>query len=143
MGPGDDLPHVLDRAAAGVQLRSADLQEGGTQDLAVLLRDACPDLDAEHTARVLLSGFNPRSHLQLRSDGWPLEQFRKEHEAAAGDHKVWGVPTFVKDDQSVFVRLMTRPQGDGALAAKTIERVVDLVGGFPELNEFKHTSIPR
>ena len=77
------------------------------------------------------------------ADGWPIEAFRKEHEAAAGDHKVWGVPTFIKDGQSVFVRLMTRPQGDAALATKTIERVVDLVGGFPELNEFKHTSIPR
>ncbi|MEA3077840.1 MAG: hypothetical protein QOF60_2748 [Actinomycetota bacterium] len=76
-------------------------------------------------------------------DGWPLEAFRKEHEAAAGDHKVWGVPTFVKDDQAVFVRLMHRPQGDGDLAVKTIDRVVDLVGGWPELNEFKHTSIPR
>jgi protein-disulfide isomerase-like protein with CxxC motif len=77
------------------------------------------------------------------ADGWPLEQFRKEHEAAAGDHKVWGVPTFIRDDQSVFVRLMTRPQGDAELAKSTIQRVVDLVGGFPELNEFKHTSIPR
>jgi predicted DsbA family dithiol-disulfide isomerase len=77
------------------------------------------------------------------ADGWPLETFRKEHEAAAGDHKVWGVPTFVKGDQSVFVRLMTRPAGDAAVATRTIERVVDLVGGFPELNEFKHTSIPR
>jgi protein-disulfide isomerase-like protein with CxxC motif len=77
------------------------------------------------------------------ADGWPLEQFRKEHEAAAGDHKVWGVPTFIAGDGSVFVRLMTRPQGDGELARKTIERVVDLVTGFPELNEFKHTSIPH
>ncbi|HUP84445.1 MAG TPA: DsbA family protein [Acidimicrobiales bacterium] len=77
------------------------------------------------------------------ADGWPLETFRKEHEAAAGSHKVWGVPTFIKDDQSVFVRLMTRPAGDAALATKTIERVIDLVGGFPGLNEFKHTSIPR
>lgn len=76
-------------------------------------------------------------------DGWPREQFRKEHEAAAGDHKVWGVPTFIAEGQSVFVRLMTRPQGDGELATTTIQRVVDLVGGFPELNEFKHTSIPR
>lgn len=76
-------------------------------------------------------------------DGWPLEQFRKEHEAAAGDHKVWGVPTFIVGDGSVFVRLMTRPQGDAALATTTIQRVVDLVGGFPELNEFKHTSISR
>ena len=77
------------------------------------------------------------------ADGWPLEQFRKEHEAAAGDHKVWGVPTFIVGDGSVFVRLMTRPQGDAALATTTIQRVVDLVGGFPELNEFKHTSISR
>lgn len=77
------------------------------------------------------------------ADGWPLEQFRKEHEAAAGDHQVWGVPTFIVGDSSVFVRLMTRPEGDGALATTTIERVVDLVSGFPELNEFKHTSIPR
>ena len=77
------------------------------------------------------------------ADGWPIEQFRKEHEAAAGDHKVWGVPTFIREGQAVFVRLMTRPQGDAALATKTIDRVVDLLTGFPELNEFKHTSIPR
>ena len=77
------------------------------------------------------------------ADGWPLEQFRKEHEAAAGDHKVWGVPTFIVGDGSVFVRLMTRPQGDAELATTTIQRVVDLVTGFPELNEFKHTSISR
>jgi len=74
-------------------------------------------------------------------DGWPLEAFRKEHEAAAGGHKVWGVPTFISGDHAVFVRLMTRPQGDVALATKTIDHVVSLLNGFPELNEFKHTSI--
>ena len=77
------------------------------------------------------------------ADGWPLETFRKEHEAAASAHAMWGVPTFVKDGQAVFVRLMHRPQGDAELARTTIERVVDLVGGWPELNEFKHTSIAR
>jgi protein-disulfide isomerase-like protein with CxxC motif len=76
-------------------------------------------------------------------EGWPLETFRQEHEAASADHRVWGVPTFIQNDQSVFVRLMTRPAGDGAVATRTIDRVVDLLGGFPELNEFKHTSIPR
>ncbi|HVM07454.1 MAG TPA: DsbA family protein [Acidimicrobiales bacterium] len=76
-------------------------------------------------------------------DGWTLETFRKEHEAAAAEHKVWGVPTFINGGQSVFVRLMNRPRGDSDLAISTIERVVDLVGGWPELNEFKHTSIPR
>jgi len=76
-------------------------------------------------------------------DGWPLESFRKEHEAVAREHNVWGVPTFVKDGQAVFVRLMHRPHGDGDLAIRTIERVLDLVGGWPELNEFKHTSLER
>lgn len=76
-------------------------------------------------------------------EGWPHEQYRKEHTAAEEQHKVWGVPTFIVGDQAVFVRLMTRPQGDAELARSTIERTVDLVGGWPDLNEFKHTSIPR
>ncbi len=77
------------------------------------------------------------------ADGWPLETFRKEHEAAASQHSVWGVPTFIRDDAAVFVRLMTRPTDDTAASTRTVERVVDLLGGFPELNEFKHTSIKR
>ncbi len=76
-------------------------------------------------------------------DGWPLEVFRKEHETSAADHSVWGVPTFIADGQAVFVRLMDRPQGDGELGKRTVERVIDLVTGWPELNEFKHTSIAR
>ncbi len=76
-------------------------------------------------------------------DGWPIETFRAEHQKAATEHKVWGVPTFIGGEAAVFVRLMTRPGDDGALATRTIERVVDLITGFPELNEFKHTSISR
>jgi hypothetical protein len=68
---------------------------------------------------------------------------QREHEAAVTDHKVWGVPTFTVGDQSAFVRLMDRPQGDGAHATRSIQRVLDLLDGWPELNEFKHTSIPR
>jgi hypothetical protein len=76
-------------------------------------------------------------------DGWPLETFRKEHEAAVGGNQVFGVPTFIAGDRAVFVRLMDRPAGDATLATSTIERVMDLVTGWPELNEFKATSIPR
>jgi hypothetical protein len=75
--------------------------------------------------------------------GAPLETFRKEHERSVADHHVFGVPTFVTRGQAVFIRVMHRPNGDAAGAARTIERVVDLVGGWPDLNEFKHTSIPR
>ncbi len=38
---------------------------------------------------------------------------------------------------------MTRPQGDGELAKTTVDRVLDNLIGFPELNEFKFTKIPR
>lgn len=75
--------------------------------------------------------------------GWPLEVLRGEHEGAVSDHEVWGVPTFLIEDQAVFVRLMTRPEGDATLARRTIDRVVSLSSEMPELNEFKHTSIPR
>jgi protein-disulfide isomerase-like protein with CxxC motif len=77
------------------------------------------------------------------AEGWPLETFRKEHERAVADHQVWGVPTFIADDAAVFIRLMNRPEGDAALATQTIERAVQLVAGWPELNEFKHTSLRR
>jgi hypothetical protein len=77
------------------------------------------------------------------ADGAPLDTVRKEHEAAALDHDVWGVPTFIVGDQAVFVRLTTDSAGDGELARTRIDRILDLAAGYPELNEFKHTSIPR
>jgi hypothetical protein len=75
--------------------------------------------------------------------GWPLDTYRKEHEAAEGDYRVFGVPTFIADGQAVFVRLMSRPRGAGDLARTTIERTLDLLSGWGDLNEFKHTRIPR
>ncbi|HZA00160.1 MAG TPA: DsbA family protein [Acidimicrobiales bacterium] len=72
-----------------------------------------------------------------------LEQVRQEHTASAEDHEAWGVPTFVQGDQAVFVRLMDRPRGDGEKARRTIERVLTLLAEFPQLNEFKHTSLKR
>jgi protein-disulfide isomerase-like protein with CxxC motif len=77
------------------------------------------------------------------AEGWPLKELRTSHEALVTDHQVFGVPTFVIEDRAVFVRLMTRPEGDGALARSTIESVLELIVGRPEINEFKYTSIPR
>jgi hypothetical protein len=75
--------------------------------------------------------------------GEPLRTVRREHEAAVADADVWGVPTFVVGEHAAFVRLMEGPDGDAARARRTIERVVDLLDGWPELNEFKHTSLRR
>jgi hypothetical protein len=75
--------------------------------------------------------------------GAVLEQVRKEHETAVNGHEVFGVPTFLSGEQAVFVRVMDRPEGDVARATSTIERIMDLLEGWPELNEFKHTSRNR
>jgi len=75
--------------------------------------------------------------------GWPRAEFRKAHTVAVDQHKVFGVPTFVVGDSAVFVRVMDRPGADATVARRTVERVLDTLTGWPELNEFKHTSIPR
>ena len=74
--------------------------------------------------------------------GWPLATIGKEHLEAVETYQAFGVPTFVSGDQAVFVRLMTRPQGDATVASATIDRVLDLLTGHPEINEYKHTSVP-
>jgi hypothetical protein len=38
---------------------------------------------------------------------------------------------------------MSRPQGDAALARRTIEGVVRLMDEQPDLNEYKFTSLSR
>jgi hypothetical protein len=78
-------------------------------------------------------------------DGTALKQVRAEHEAVVGTHNVWGVPTFISGDEAVFVRIMDRaPEGtDRDLSRETIERIVGLLDSWPNLNEFKHTSIRR
>ncbi|HEX2273484.1 MAG TPA: DsbA family protein [Acidimicrobiales bacterium] len=77
------------------------------------------------------------------ASGAPLETFRKEHERAVADHAVFGVPTVIAGDRATFVRIMDRPHGDAERAVVTVERVLDLVEGWPELNELKHTTIPH
>ena len=59
------------------------------------------------------------------------------------DNNVWGVPTFVQGDQAVFVRLMERPPATGGRPPARSSGSLDLLGDFPELNEFKHTSLKR
>jgi len=100
--------------------------------------------DASAIRGVLERGnVDPDSVFAEVESGWPLDTFRKEHEAAVRDHGVWGVPTFLVGDQAAFVRVMTRPDGDAALGQRTVEHILGLFCDVPELNEFKHTTIPN
>lgn len=89
------------------------------------------------------NGLDPASVFKEIESGWPLDEYRKAHEAAVAEHSVFGVPTFVAGSEAAFVRIMTRPQGDAKLAVATIERVIELLGDHAELNEFKRTRIPH
>ena len=77
------------------------------------------------------------------ASGVPLKKIQEEHERGVADHEVWGVPTFIAGDHAAFVRVMDRPRDGLHDSAKVIERIVGLLSGWPELNEFKHTSLSR
>lgn len=75
--------------------------------------------------------------------GVPAKTVREQHEQAVSLHDVWGVPTFIAGDHAAFVRLMERPAAAEIAGTPAIEQIVELLAGWPELNEFKHTSLPR
>ena len=100
----------------------------------------------EEVVRDVLAGAGVDADAVLAevATGAPLEAIRKEHEAAVAGHDVWGVPTFISGEQAVFVRLMhPATRGEPGPSRQAIERIVALLTGWPELNEFKHTSLSR
>ncbi|MHB8294811.1 MAG: DsbA family protein [Acidimicrobiales bacterium] len=99
--------------------------------------------DASVIAGVLeAAGLDAGPVLAEASEPWALSLVREEHERSVNELAVFGVPTFMIGKSAVFVRLMTRPQGDAALASATIDHVLSLITATPELNELKHTTLP-
>jgi hypothetical protein len=92
---------------------------------------------------VKANGLDPDAVFAEIENGRPKATFKAEHEQAVRNHHVFGVPTFVTGDQAVFVRVMHRPGEDREGGRRTIERVLDLLTGWVDLNEFKRTTIPR
>jgi len=113
--------------------------------LFALRHDKGGQLREETEVRAVLEeqGLHADMVLAEIATGNPIETVQRAHEAAAKHQQVWGVPTFIIGDRAVFVRLMDRPLGDGAHAMRSIDKVLDLLEGFLELNEYKHTSVPR
>jgi hypothetical protein len=70
------------------------------------------------------------------ASGRPLKTLGQAHTDAVKQHAIFGVPTFVVGDKAAFVRLMDRGN------AEDVDKVLDLLE-WSDLNEFKHTSVPR
>ena len=75
--------------------------------------------------------------------GRPLATFEKEHAGFVESHEVWGVPTFIVGDRAVFVRLLDGPDGDVARRHAHDRTRASTQIEWANLNEFKHTNIPR
>jgi hypothetical protein len=100
--------------------------------------------DRDVVSKVLdVTGVDGGAVLSEVDAGWPLDVLKAEHTDTAGRLSVFGVPTFIRGDRAVFIRLLDRPGDDSARAITSITRVLDLISEWPELNEFKYTSIPR
>jgi hypothetical protein len=81
-------------------------------------------------------GLDPVAIAAEVASGRPLKTLAQAHTDAVKNHAIFGVPTFVVGDQAAFVRLMDRGKPED------IDRVLDLLE-WTDLNEFKHTTVPR
>ncbi len=107
--------------------------------------DKAEDIREELVVRAALesAGVDADAVFAELKETWVDEEVRRTHEWEARTLEMFGVPTFVVEDRAVFVRLMTRPEGDARRARDTIEHVVAMIDERPEINEFKHTTIGR
>lgn len=142
----DERPNLV-AVAAGVAVRDRfpALFPAVHRSLFAARHDESEDLREESVVRKAVErvGADADAVFADLAAGWPYERFRAEHEESVSRYSVFGVPTFVLDDKAVFVRLMTRPDGDAARAYDTIEQVLALITDHSELNELKYTTIPR
>ena len=98
--------------------------------------------DREKLAAIMKeSGADPEKAFADVESGRTLQVVQDEHSRFVRSHSVWGTPTFIVEDKAVFVRLLDHAHGDQALAARTVDRILDDID-WPILNEFKHTSVP-
>jgi hypothetical protein len=100
--------------------------------------DDAADVDDEGVLRSVAAGagFDADELAAQVASGEPLARLAEAHAEAAKRWSVFGVPTFIMNDEAVFARLMERHRHDD------IERVLDMLE-WTRLNEFKRTTIPR
>jgi protein-disulfide isomerase-like protein with CxxC motif len=88
------------------------------------------------------AGLDPDEVAAVVADGRPARALAEDHAWAAGTHRVFGVPTWITGRRAVFTRIMERPASPQE-ARRTLDRILALVDGWPQLNEFKQTRIPK
>jgi predicted DsbA family dithiol-disulfide isomerase len=85
---------------------------------------------------VASAGLDPDAVAEEAKSGRPLKTLAAEHSECVEQYGVFGVPTFLDDDQAAFVRFMDRGNVDD------LEKMLGLLQ-WSALNEFKRPRIPR
>lgn len=85
---------------------------------------------------VASAGLDPDAVAAEAWSGRPLKTLGEEHTEAVDGFGVFGVPTYIEGEESVFIRFMDRGRVDD------LERAMDLLD-WSRLNEFKRTRIAR
>jgi hypothetical protein len=133
--------------AAGVVVRDDYPEQFGAVHLALFSARHDEGLDIREPAVVAAildaAGVPCDKVLAEVESGAPIDEIERSYHQAVNEWSIFGVPTFVVEGRAVFVRLMSRPQGDAALARRTIEGIVQLMESQPDLNEFKYTTLER
>ncbi|TAN29841.1 MAG: protein-disulfide isomerase [Actinomycetota bacterium] len=88
-------------------------------------------------------GLSPEAVFAEIESGWPLKEYRQNHEDSVSKYSVFGVPTIFANDKAAFVRLMKRADGNPQTSIDYIEKIVDQIANNSEINELKHTTIPN
>jgi hypothetical protein len=125
----DELPERF--PAVHLALFAARHDQGRDLNDPAVLRDAVAGV-----------GLDPDEVEKLVAGGMPAAALAADHTWAVDQHRVFGVPTFIAGERAVFVRLMRRP-ADPQAARNTLDRLLAMVGDWPDLNEFKATRVPR
>ena len=85
---------------------------------------------------VASAGLDPDVVAEEAADPAALKILADEHTEAVARWEVFGVPTYIEDDEAVFVRFMERGRVDD------LGQVLGMLQ-WSRLNEFKRTRIPR
>ncbi len=100
--------------------------------------DEAADIDADDVLSAVAASadVDPGDVRTVVASGAPAKTLAAEHNENVERWSVFGVPTFIQDDEAVFVRFMKRHKTDDLV------KVLDMLS-WTNVNEFKRTVVPR
>ncbi len=115
------------------------------RELYGIRHDRGEDLTDPHAVAAALTraGLDGRAIVERASQPQVTAQLADEHARAVDHFRVWGVPTLIGAQRSVFIRVLDRPEGDAQRARERVNELLALLDDVPQLHEFKQTELSR